>query len=351
MLLREKKTKGEMRNPILLILVLFFISGCATITGPSVSQDEIKKAQEELMVKSLGFRLKQLEKVNNIGQQIIARIPQEEIKVIKGPQPYLGMYVSEIDKYLKRLYSLNIDRGLVVIAVVNGSPAEVAGVAPGDILVSINDKEITSIRNFNQYSRKLDIGEVIKLQIKKGDLTRNIDLTVGSVPINVPIITVDVQEVNAAASSNAIYVTYGLLNFAKSDDEIAAVLGHELAHLVRGHLSKVQVSSLLSLLIGIPLGMIANEAAPGTGDLVMRTTDIFRASYSRDLEREADYFGVKFTYLGGFNPCVCADFQERFAIEIPQSMIRNYLVTHPSSPERMLRIKKAVQELASINCP
>jgi len=167
----------------------------------------------------------------------------------------------------------------------------------------------------------------------------------------VPIIAVDAQEVNAAASRDAIYVTYGLINFAKSDDEIAAVLGHELAHFVRGHVSKAQIGSLLSLLIGIPLGLIAEEAAPGTGDLVMRTTGLFNATYSRDLEREADYFGVKFVYFSGYDPCVCMSFHERFAIEIPQSMIKNYLSTHPSSPERMLRVKKAIEELATINCP
>jgi len=45
-----------MRYIIVLITILLLSSGCATITGPSVSQREIIRAQEELMVKSLGFR-------------------------------------------------------------------------------------------------------------------------------------------------------------------------------------------------------------------------------------------------------------------------------------------------------
>jgi hypothetical protein len=340
-----------MKYIIPLVLTLFFLSGCATITGPSVSQKEILRAREELMVKALGFRLKQLEKVNNIGYQLIAHIPQEEIKVTEAPQPYLGIYVSRIDKYFKQLYHLWTDKGLVVVVVIDGSPAKQAGLIPGDVLVSIDNERVSSAGEFNRYIRRLKIGDLIRLRIERNGLAQDIFLTVDSIPINVPIIMVDVQEVNAAASSNAIYATYGLMNFIKSNDEIAAVLGHELAHFVRGHVTKSQMSSLLSLLIAIPLGLIADEAAPGTGDLVMRTADIFKASYSRDLEREADYFGMKFTYLAGFNPCVCANFQERFAIEIPQSMIRNYLSTHPSSPERMLRIKKAIEELAHISCP
>lgn len=330
---------------ILVAVALFLLNGCATVTGPSVSSDEISRAQEELMVKSLGFRLKQLEKVSNIGYQLIANIPQGEIKVTDHPHPYLGIYVAEINKYLKQLYNLNKNKGLVVIVVIDGSPAKTAQVMPGDVLISMNNKGVSSSPEFNRYYRRLKPGDLIGLQIERGGLPKDISLTAGSIPVSVPIAMADVQEVNAAAASNAIYVTYGLMNFVKSDDEIAAVLAHELAHFVRGHIAKAQISSLLSLLIALPLGIAADTAAPGTGDLVMRTTDIFKAAYSRDLEREADYFSVKFTYLAGFNPYACVNVQERFAIEIPQSMIRNYLSTHPSSPERMLRIKKAIEEL------
>ncbi|MFC1592522.1 M48 family metalloprotease [Candidatus Omnitrophota bacterium] len=340
-----------MRREIILITVMFLVSGCATITGPSVSQEEVLKAQEELAVKALGFRLKQLEKVNNIGYRIISRIPQEEVKAADKPQPYLGIYVSEISKYLKKLYGLQADKGLVVISVISGSPAEKAGVLAGDVLLAADKKKFSQVNEFNKYSRQLSVGKTIDLQIRRKGLAQNINLSVGSVPVTVLILTVDAQEVNAVASSSGIYVTYGLINFVKSDDELAAVLCHELAHFVRGHLRKAQMSSLLSLLIGIPLGIIADEAAPGSGDLAMHTANIFNAHYSRDLEKEADYFGMKFMHFAGYNPCVAASFQERFAIEIPQSMIRNYLSTHPSSPERMLRIQKGVEEVAGVTCP
>ncbi len=336
---------------ILLFIALLSTNGCATITGPSVSKQEIREASEELMVRSLEFRIKQLDKVSNIGYRLISNIPQEEIKIADKPQPYIGIFVSPIDKYLKRLYRLTVERGLVLVVVIDGSPAKKAGLVPGDVLVSINNVAVHSVGDFNRCLHNLNVGEPVKLQVLRGNLRRDIILSAGSIPINVPIAMIDVQEVNAAASNNAIYVTYGLMNFVRSDDEIAAVLAHELAHFVRAHVSKSQITSLLSLLIGIPLGIIADEAAPGTGDLVMRTAEVFKAHYSRDLEREADYFSVRFVYYAGYNPCACTSFQERFAIEIPRSMIRNYLSTHPSSPERMLRIKKAIEELSGVTCP
>lgn len=327
-------------------LFSFLLSGCATVTGPSVSAEEIFQARQELEVKSLGFRLQQLEKVKNIGYRLMSGIPQDEIKIAAGPQPFLGMYVSEINRHIRQLFGLKLrDSGAVIAIVLEGSTAKSAGLKAGDVLTSIQNRPIYSIQDFSDFARRMNIGDWVLLGIERQGVPLNVRLEVGSIPTDVLVLMADMQEVNAAASADGVHVTYGLMHFVKSDDEIAAVLAHELAHVVRGHLVRAQVSSLLSLLIALPLGIVAESQAPGAGDVVMRTGDVFKAGYTRDLEREADYFSVRFTHLAGFDPEACVQVQERFAIEIPRSMIRNYLSTHPSSPERMLRMKKAVEEL------
>lgn len=333
-----------------MFLLFFFGSGCATVTGPAVKRSEIFAAQEKFKVKALEFRLKQLQQVNNIAYRLLKAIPQEEVKIADNPQPFLGLYFSEIDAKFRQLYNLSQNRGLVAILVIQDSPAEKAGFFPGDILIAVNQQRVNSLRDFNLFARNLNINDQVEFQVKRGQAKKTIVFNAGSIPVNIPVLMVDDHQVNAAAGSKAIYVTYGLLNFAASDDEIAAVLAHEIAHFVRGHVSRSQLSSLLSMLVAVPLGITAERAAPGTGDLVLRGGEIFRASYSRDLEREADYFGVKFLYYAGFDPCVFAFFHERFAIEIPHSIVKNYLSSHPSSPERMLRVKKAVEEITGRVC-
>lgn len=342
-----------MKEIISFILILVLLNGCATITGPSVSQEEIIEAQEQLKVKALGYQLKQLERVNNLGYRLIASLSGEDLK--RAPSPYLGIYVFNIDKYSKQLYNLIQDHGCVVGAVIENSPAKKASIMPGDVLISIDNLEVKNSTDFYALSKRFSIGQIIQLGISRNYKTEIIPVKIDSVLLNIPIVMLDIQEVNAAASSNGIFVTYGLMQFAKSDDEIAAVLGHELAHIVRGHLRKAQGTKVISTLAAIALGIVAENASPGTGNIVMRgaggITDIFNARYSRDLEREADYFGTKYVYLAGFDVETCVTFEERFAIEIPRSMIGNYLSTHPSSPERMLRIKKTIAELKSQGRP
>jgi len=329
----------------LFLSLILFLNGCATITGPVVSQQEIIEFEEELKVKALEYRLKQLEHVNNIGYRLIYAILPSDTK--KPFEPFLGVYVFDINKYLKRLYNLSQDKGVVVGLVIDGSPAKKAGLLKGDIILSINLKRINSSFDFYNEVKKFKIGQIVNINILRQGIKETIFLEVGSVALNIPINMVDLQEVNAAASSQGIFVTYGLMHFVKSDDELAAVLAHELAHIMREHIQKFEGVSLITFLLSLPLSILLESQAPGSGQVVTDIGNIFKATYSRDLEREADYFGTRLVYQAGFDVEVCATFMERFAIEIPQSMIRNYLSTHPSSPERVLRIKKTIQELKS----
>jgi len=63
------------------------------------------------------------------------------------------------------------------------------------------------------------------------------------------------------------------------------------------------------------------------------------------MEREADYFGLKYVKLAGYDYEAASGVWERFAIEVPKSMVQNYLNTHPTSPERLVRLEKIIEEL------
>lgn len=337
------------RNKIFFLLsvlcsLIFVLSGCAVI-GPYVSEEEIQAAGDELKVKALRFQIDYLVKVNNIGYTLLARLPEEERK---GNFVFSGLLLSEADKYLKELYQLPSETGVAVIGLVEGSPAQKSGILAGDFIKSVDGLPARQLSDVAYVFNHKAPGQAVALAVARKGMPLNFTFKLGSKPVDVAFRMVDEQEVNAGASPNLVVVTYGLMRFVKSDDELAVVLGHELAHIIRSHHLKESGIGLLSMLAGIAAGIGANRVSPGSGDIVMRSiSQAFNARFSQDFEREADYFGLRYVHAAGFNIEAGVDVWERFAIEVPQSMTRNFFSTHPSSPERMVRLKKIVRELKS----
>lgn len=109
-------------------------------------------------------------------------------------------------------------------------------------------------------------------------------------------------DVNALACPGGfIYVYKGLLDYMTSDDELAAVLGHEIGHIEKRHtvhqMEQQMALSLLTLLAGVASG------DPGAGMVLASTaSQALLAGYSRKDEREADQEGFRLSDLAGYNP-------------------------------------------------
>lgn len=330
--------------PFIFCLISIFLSGCAVV-GPYVSEEEIQSAGDELRVKAIKFQIDYLVKVNNIGYSLLTHLPEEERK---GSFIFSGLLLSEADRYLKQLYQLSSERGVVVIGLAGGSPAQKSGILAGDFIKSVDGLPARQLSDVAYVFNHKAPGQSVALAVARKGMPLNFTFKLGSKPVDVAFRMVDEQEVNAGASPNLVAVTYGLMRFVKNDDELAVVLGHELAHIIRSHHLKESGIGLISMLAGVAAGIGANKISPGSGDVVMRSiAQAFSSRFSQDYEREADYFGLRYVQAAGFNIEAGIDVWERFAIEVPQSMTRNFFSTHPSSPERMVRLKKIVEELKS----
>ena len=140
----------------------------------------------------------------------------------------------------------------------------------------------------------------------------------------------------------------GLVRYAGSDDEIAAVLAHEYSHAVLGHVVKKSRNAALGMLAGIAAGTVIGaktdnpdfidigaEVGAGIGSLV----------FSRAMEVAADHFGMFILHEAGYNVRSAAQFHIRLvklqAAGAPTHAkgLLAFLGTHPS-PER--RIEKLI---------
>ncbi len=111
-----------------------------------------------------------------------------------------------------------------------------------------------------------------------------------------------------ACPGGAIFITTGLLNTLEADEELEAVLSHEIAHIERRHglrqykkaKSRAFWAGLASLAAGAAAGAKTKDATTGyvVADLLMSisalATQIALAGYSRDHEREADFYAISY---------------------------------------------------------
>jgi serine protease Do len=82
----------------------------------------------------------------------LARVMYEMVRRYgRYVRPALGIYVVALNKALKTLYRLPTDRGLLVVDVVPGSPAEEMGLARGDVMTRVNGREATNVFEFRPH--------------------------------------------------------------------------------------------------------------------------------------------------------------------------------------------------------
>ena len=154
------------KNKFLLLSVIcyllsVFLSGCA-LTGPYVSEEEIRRAGTELKVKALKFQIDYLVKVNNIGYKLLLKLPEEDKK---KDFVYSGLLLSKIDEYFVKLYHLSNSNGVVVTGVVEGSPAKMAGVIAGDVIKSIENLPINDLSDSAYVLNHKSPGQLVELAV------------------------------------------------------------------------------------------------------------------------------------------------------------------------------------------
>jgi predicted Zn-dependent protease len=147
---------------------------------------------------------------------------------------------------------------------------------------------------------------------------------------------VDADAVNAWTDGESVWISRGMMRFLKSDDELALVLAHEMAHAYRGHIPMLKAKRIIEAAAGAVLDIFA----PGSGRAAVILADAATKKFDRDQEREADLHGLVWAHQAGFDVSVGRDLWRRMAIEIPESIESGFLSSHPSSAERFLSLQR-----------
>ncbi|HTM07278.1 MAG TPA: M48 family metalloprotease [Verrucomicrobiae bacterium] len=148
---------------------------------------------------------------------------------------------------------------------------------------------------------------------------------------------INLDAVNAWTDGKTVWVTRGMLRFLKSDDELAAVLGHEMGHALRGHIRQGLAQEILGTALAVPAGIFGGSIGQ---QVAARMVQLATARFDRDREREADLYGLLWAHRAGYDVDQGKEVFKRIAIEMPGSMEHGFLSTHPTAPERFLALDK-----------
>ena len=179
---------------------------------------------------------------------------------------------------------------------------------------------------------------------------------------------IDMPVPNAfALPGGQIFVTRGMLDLGLSDDMLACLMGHEIAHVTRRHGTRMQKRATLlnvlsqALLVGVMVGVDDEPenpydpyGRPGSrkGSLVqgaaatgMVVSELLLRNYSRDFEDEADVEGQRLAAAAGYDPDGARQLWELMNKRVPQSKEYGYWRTHPFSDNRMRAAEVRAEEL------
>ncbi len=151
-----------------------------------------------------------------------------------------------------------------------------------------------------------------------------------------------------------IGVHSGLIVAARTESELASVLGHEIAHVTQRHIAQlvanqgttglIMLASILVAILAASRNPQAAEAALATGSAAGIQSQL---SYSRDFEREADRVGLQILQGAGFDVRGMEAFFERLqrSSRLYENNAPVYMRTHPLTTERISDIGNRVEQM------
>lgn len=160
---------------------------------------------------------------------------------------------------------------------------------------------------------------------------------------------IESDQINAfAAPGGYVYFYTGLLREMENESEMAAVMAHEISHVVARHgVKRLQAalgaSIAYQLIFGGENSSQAVQAAVGVG------MGLAFAGYSRDAEREADNFGIQYMVKAGYDPHGAITMFDKLAKLGGGGSANIFESLSSSHPETAERIANATKEIGGMN--
>jgi len=166
------------------------------------------------------------------------------------------------------------------------------------------------------------------------------------------VIKADVYNAFATPAGH-IFVYTGLLNAMEDEEELAGIMGHEIAHVFLRHISqkierskKINMATLAGVAAGVLMGLGgAGEAAGAVTMGSMAAGQTAELAYSRENEMQADELGVEFLTKAGYSASGLLEILKKIRSKswFGSDQVPTYLMTHPAVEDRIAFISSWLQ--------
>ncbi len=232
------------------------------------------------------------------------------------------------------------------IAVADSSPAAQAGIEVGDQVLRLNDKPVPAKRTQHWIDEYLAGNGTtpVKVALRRDGEDKTVTVSpVIACAIRIRYLTAD--KVNAYATNDEITITSAIATLARTDDQLAVVIGHEMAHANLGHLDKREQNAALGQIGGALVDgsfLLGGIYTHGVFTRYFGRAGAF--AYSVEFEREADYVGAYYAARAGYDVAQAAEVWRAMGRSNPGSI--RFAGDHPTSPARFIQMREVAAEIA-----
>ncbi len=159
------------------------------------------------------------------------------------------------------------------------------------------------------------------------------------------------NDANAFCMPGGKIIIYdGILSLANTDDALAVVMGHEIAHAIAKHSAEQMTKRVIEIGgIAIAYSIISNSDMSDrnkTLSKILATAGfgLMDLKFSRNNETEADRIGLILTAMAGYNPEVAINFWQKMGEKSDNKSTHDWYSTHPSNANRISNIRGMLPE-------
>lgn len=237
---------------ILLLVFILVLTACATQTHQPESGIEVSETQKEAWVDEIKKWRRDSDRLESVSFRVLIK-GIDYCKKLDHTATYLGFHFwsnQQLQPEWREVAQskLNLGSKPQISFVVPSSPSDTAGLRAYDKIVEINGVVAQTVPDtLKMINEASATGTPVTFTILRSDGRQMISVT-PVMSCKSKVIMGNENSINTTADGEVIQVSRGLLNFARSDDEVAAIVSHQLAHNARKYQRTNKIIGVLGAL-------------------------------------------------------------------------------------------------------